>query len=64
MISRILVFLSNHKLMMSLLSKVKMCSINVPGQAAGASYRDYLGTPDCLVRKPTSSSGIKTHIYP
>lgn len=44
---------------MSLLSPVKMCSINGLAQAAGRNHRDYLGAPGCLARKPTGSSDVK-----
>lgn len=45
---------------MSLLSPVKMCSINGLAQAARRNHRDYLGAPGCLARKPTGSSDVKT----
>ena len=48
--------------MMRLLSKVKVCSINTPDQAAETSYTDDAGAPACLAGKSPSFSGIEPHI--
>ena len=47
---------------MRLLSKVKVCSINTPDQAAETSYTGDVGAPACLAAKSTSFSGIEPHI--